>query len=65
MKRFAKHSDHSVSFFINKATEEYKRTEVEDYRELKKELARKMAMMQVQMQAIEDAEKASVDNSNV
>lgn len=56
-----KRSKKSKSFLVNRAVEAYKRTEVEDYREKKMELARKMNLLRVQMKALEDAEKASIE----
>lgn len=53
-------SGKSLSFLVNRAVEAYKRTEIEDYHELKKEIARKINMLQRQMDAVIDAEKASI-----
>ena len=65
LERLHKKSGKSLSFLVNRAVEAYKRTEIEAYSELKKELARKMSLLQAQMKAAEDAEKASVESKKV
>ena len=54
-----------MSVIANKAILEYKRTEIENYTELMKETARKIDSLQKYMIVLEQAKKASVDNSNV
>ena len=60
-----KKSGKSMSVIANKAILEYKRTEIENYTELMKETARKIDSLQKYMIVLEQAKKASVDNSNV